>query len=169
MAQDTMSVEDLLKTKYGEDYRKNWNSEEKSSWHDVEEVVFKCSDYILNTPDDYKNSDRNKMMQFVFLWVKKGEYDLPYNDKFAKEIRDINQMLWAHYLVCLSNAYLTDTSRSADEIKVYATKCLLRFVDNKSNISKNSSLSSNRIIESIKLNELRVARNERKIKRIISR
>jgi len=168
-AQDSLSIEEMLKMKYGEDYKQKWNSEEAKCWHDAEKIVYSCTDYILNTPDDYKNNKRNKMLQFVFLWVKKGEYDLPYNDEFAQKIREINQMLWVHYLVCLSNVYLEDTTRNNEEIKINASRRLLIYIDNKSNISDNSSLTSQKIWHSVELQELRNAHSERKIRRVVCR
>lgn len=136
---------------------------------DYETSIYTSSEYVLNTTDDWSNTQRNEHIQNVMEWAKINSNQIPINDSYAKKLMDINQILWMHYVVCMANVYLSNSSLGTETLAVQSTQLLISFLKNENNIGENSLLQSDSIRDNLFLKELFEIKTEKKIARFIAR
>lgn len=118
---------------YSQDYSnlKDVVLKDKKDYPKVEDKVLECSNYILNTPMDYKNLNRLNSLQFLMRWMD-GTPDFTFNiDETIGRATKSDQLLLGVYLACMTKFVLENRDKAKDEkdVKYNSIVMLLNYCE----------------------------------------
>jgi hypothetical protein len=168
--QDFPGVDSLLKINISDSEKLVLSKDYPENWKKVENVVFIGTNLILTTPDDNTIDRRNEMMGFVIEWSEKGKYNLPSNDNLGQKFMEIENSLWAYYVICLSKCYLQNRNPelSNNELKLKAIELLIYYISDTNHITDNGELNYSSVKQSDFLNEMIGAKKANKLKEYLN-
>ncbi|NJO87676.1 MAG: hypothetical protein HC831_00960 [Chloroflexia bacterium] len=169
-AQDIPDLESLLKPKYESGEFKISDEADKNFWREKDEVVLICIDFILQSKDGFQNKNRTDMASFVHEWIIKSKYDLPYQDKLAKELSGINMYVWYYYMLGASKKFLEnkDKTQTIFELQLLGLKTLRDYFSDKNNFDESSDIDLPKILKDAFFIKLEKAKSDKKLKKIIN-
>jgi len=98
---------------------------EKKDFAMAEDKILECSKYILTTPMDEKNTNRNNALQFMFRWMD-GTPDYTFTlDETLGKLAETSDALLGVYMACMCRYVLENKDKAKDEKDVKYNSVLM--------------------------------------------
>jgi hypothetical protein len=98
---------------------------EKEDFVKAEDKILECTKYILTTPIDNENTNRNNALQFMLRWMD-GTPDYTFNlDETVGKLAQSSDALLGVYMACMCRYVLENKDKAKDDKDVKYNSVLL--------------------------------------------
>jgi hypothetical protein len=117
----------FVPTAISQDYSKLKEVElkQKEDYTKAEDKILECSKYVLTTPMEDDNTNRNNALQFLFRWMD-GTPDYTFTlDETVGKIAQTSDALLGVYMACMCKYVLENKDKAKDEKEVKYNSVLM--------------------------------------------